>query len=256
MVLTKRLSIAFALITSSSALQVWADGLNDLQSALAKLENRGAVSGTLHVSFSEFRDDGDDKKVKTGDIKSMLSHNVDGLDIRYSEEVLNKISQENKAKIANEEIDTPTLNGAEVLSASAIIPIFSSAQKINEYINQGEFINEQAINHNDKNLRLLSFNLPLESFIDDKKIRGYVSKFQGSFGVVIDDSGVPIETRMSYSGKGSAYIFFSLSAESEIISTFQVNSGRLVQTKRTVSSSSSSTFNDRKYQGTWQLTLH
>jgi hypothetical protein len=97
--------------------------------------------------------------------------------------------------------------------------------------------------------------LPLESFIDDKKIRGYVSKFKGSYQVLINDKGIPIETRMSYSGKGSAYIFFSMTAESEIVSQFQIDGTRLVRTNRSVESNSSSTFNDRSYSGKWQLAL-
>lgn len=246
------IGIALTMLTHAS----WADGLSDLKLALSKLDDQSPVSGVLHVSFSESRDDGDDQKTKTGNIKSLLSHNKHGLDIRYADTVLSKISVENKAKLVDEDVDTPTLNGAEVLSASSIIPILSSAHKISEYIEQGEFIKEEPFEKGEQEYRLLHFALPLESFIDDKKIRGYVSKFEGSYGVVIDNNGVPVETRMSYAGKGSAYIFFSLSAKSEIISTFQVNGSRLIQTNRTVASNSSSTFNDRTYSSSWQLTVN
>ena len=74
--------------------------------------------------------------------------------------------------------------------------------------------------------------------------------------MLINDQGVPVETRLTYSGKGSAYLFFSMSAESEITSQFKVEGTRLVRINKTVESSSSSTFNDRTYSGSWTLALH
>jgi hypothetical protein len=245
----------FGLFILTFAQSTWADGLADLQQALAQLNGNDPVSGVLNVSFTETRGEGKDKKLKTGEIKSTLSENEKGLDIRYSKDILQKIAQENRLKMDNEEVDTPALNGAEILSASSLIPILSSAQTILDYITKGEFKGESSIAYLEKQVRVLDFKLPLESFIDDKKIRGYVSKFKGSYQVLINDKGIPIETRMSYSGKGSAYIFFSMTAESEIVSQFQIDGTRLVRTNRSVESNSSSTFNDRSYSGKWQLAL-
>jgi hypothetical protein len=249
-------AFALGLFTLTITLDVRADGLTDLQQALVKLNGTDSVSALLDVSFSEARGEGKDKKIKTGAIKSTLSENSAGLNISYSKEILNKIALENRLKLENEEADTPALNGAEILSASSLIPILSSAQTILDLIEQGEFTGESSIEYHDKKVRVLDFTLPLESFIDDKKIRGYVSKFDGSFKVLIDDNGVPIETRMSYKGKGSAYIFFSMKAQSEIISQFQVKCSRLVRTKKEIVSNSTSTFSDRTYNGTWLLDLH
>lgn len=246
--------LAFCFMALSQ--NVYADGLADLQLALQSLTGDDPVSGVLSVSFSEARGDGKDKKIKTGAIDSILSENNTGLNISYSKDVLNNIEQENRLKLKDEEADTPVLNGAEIISAYSLMPIFSSAQAILDLIEQGEFTGESRIEYHDKNVRVLDFTLPLESFIDDKKIRGYVSKFDGSFKVLIDDNGVPIETRMSYKGKGSAYIFFSMKAQSEITSQFQIKGSRLVRTKREIVSNSTSTFSDRTYNGTWQLDLH
>jgi len=247
--------IAFGLLAFAFTQNAWADGLTDLQQALAKLNGSEPVSGLLNVSFSETRGEGKDKKLKTGAIQSTLSESMNGLDIRYSKDVLVKIAQENRLKLIDEEADTPALNGAEILSASSLIPILSSARTILDYIEQGEFTSEERIEYLNKEVRVLDFTLPLESFIDDKKIRSYVSKFKGSYKVLINEEGIPIETRMSYSGKGSAYIFFSMTAESEITSQFQTDGARLVRVNRTIESNSSSTFNDRTYSGTWQLAL-
>ncbi len=248
-------SVAFGLITLALTPNVWADGLADLQQALLKLNGSEPVSGLLNVSFSETRGEGKDKKLKTGDIKSMLFESEQGLDVRYSKEILSKIAQENRIKLNDEEADTPALNGAEILSASSLIPILSSAQTILDTIEQGELKGESFISYLDKQVRVLDFKLPLESFIDDKKTRGYVDKFQGSYQILIDDDGTPLETRMNYSGKGSAYVFFSMSAESEITSQFQIEGTRLVRVSRKVESKSSSTFNDRAYSGIWELVL-
>jgi hypothetical protein len=248
-------STVLAFLTFTVTQSVWADGLSDLQHALDKLDGSHSVSGVLHVSFSESRGEGKDKKLKTGAIKSTLAESIEGLDIRYSKAVLRQIAQENRLKMEDEEADTPALNGAEILSASSLIPILSSAQTILDYIAKGEFKGEGYIEHFEKQVRVLDFELPLESFIDDKKTRGYVDKFKGSYKVLINDEGVPIETRMTYSGKGRAYIFFSMSAKGEITSQFQIEGTRLVRINKTVESNSSSTFNDRTYSGSWQLAL-
>lgn len=248
-------STVLALLTFSISQNVWADSLSDLQQALVKLDGNHPVSGVLSVSFSESRGEGKDKKLKTGAIKSTLSESIDGLDIRYSKDVLVQIAQENRLKMADEEADTPVLNGAEILSASSLIPILSSAQTILDAISKGQFRGETQIEYFEQQVRVLDFELPLESFIDDKKTRGYVNKFKGSYKVLINDEGVPVETRLTYSGKGSAYIFFSMSAESEITSQFQIEGTRLVRINKTVESNSSSTFNDRTYSGSWKLAL-
>jgi len=234
---------------------VWADSLSDLQQALVKLNGSHPVSGVLNVSFSESSGEGEDKKLKTGAIKSLLSESNEGLDIRYSKDTLKQIAQENRLKLADENVDTPALNGAEILSASSLIPILSSAQKILDAISKGKFTGETQIEYFEQQVRVLDFELPLESFIDDKKTRGYVNKFKGSYKVLINDEGVPVETRLAYSGKGSAYIFFSMSAASEITSQFQIEGTRLVRINKTVESNSSSTFNERSYRGSWQLEL-
>ncbi|MBA6392375.1 hypothetical protein H4J38_16530 [Colwellia sp. BRX10-3] len=248
-------STVLALLTLTISQNVWADSLSDLQQALVMLDGNHAVSGVLSVSFSESRGEGKDKKLKTGAIKSTLSESIEGLDIRYSKDVLVQIAQENRLKMADEEADTPALNGAEILSASSLIPILSSAQTILDAISKGQFRGETQIEYFEQQVRVLDFELPLESFIDDKKTRGYVNKFKGSYKVLINDEGVPVETRLTYSGKGSAYIFFSMSAESEITSQFQIEGTRLVRINKTVESNSSSTFNDRTYSSTWKLAL-
>tara|TARA_R110000737_G_scaffold209427_1_gene227305 strand:+ start:262 stop:1032 length:771 start_codon:yes stop_codon:yes gene_type:complete len=248
-------SAALALLTFTFTQNVWADSLSDLQQALVKLDGNHPVSGVLNVSFSESSGEGKDKKLKTGAIKSTLSESINGLDIRYSKDVLRQIAQENRLKMADEEVDTPALNGAEILSASSLIPILSSAQTILDAISKGQFKGESRIEYFEKQVRVLDFELPLESFIDDKKTRSYVNKFKGSYKVLINDEGVPLETRLSYSGKGSAYVFFSMTAESEITSQFQIEGTRLVRVNRTVESNSSSTFNDRSYSGSWKLAI-
>ncbi len=245
-----------ALLAITFTQNVRADSLSDLQQALVKLDGSHPISGDLNVSFEESRGEGKDKKLKTGAIKSTLSESNAGLDIRYSKGVLERIAQENKLKLADENADTPALNGAEILSASSLIPILSSAQKILDAIAKGKLRGETEIEYLGQQVRVLDFELPLESFIDDKKTRGYVDKFKGSYKVLINAQGVPVETRLSYSGKGSAYIFFSMTAESEITSQFHVQGSRLVRINRSVQSSSSSTFNDRTYNGNWALTLH
>ncbi|WP_448568208.1 hypothetical protein [Thalassotalea ganghwensis] len=219
-----------------------ADGLSDLTSKLALLKGSQPIKATLNTQTSYQQGDGKDKVIKNGLGEVILSANTTGLQVTYSDETLLKLEQEARAQIKDENAPTPTLNAINRNSATELKNTLSAASSIERMIAQATYIGEQSFEQDNQTLRKLSFDLPMQAIINDKRTREYVSKFSSNFEVVIDDEGVPISSELTFSGKGRAYIVLSVKAHGFSRSTYQVIHQRLVQTLEESGSTFDSTF--------------
>jgi hypothetical protein len=122
-------------------------------------------------------------------------------------------------------------------------------------INKATFIDEQAYSYNNTAARLLRFSLPLEAIINDAKTRDYVSTFEGVYKIVIDKSGVPLETQMEFKGKGRAFLVLSVKVDNSEVSKFEVVDNRLIRVHHEYSNAIYSTFGDNKSSGQNTLTI-
>lgn len=228
-----------------------ADALQDLKSALEKLNSPEPVTAVYEREFTEVSDadDEDDRRERTGKVTVLISDGANGLQVTYSQDVLDKIELETQLKAEDEDADTPTLNAVGGISATQISRLLSSSNSLKRTIEKATFIGEEPHKYNDKDMRLLSFSLPLEALITDKKARGYVNKFEGTYRVLIDEHGIPLETRTEFKGKGRAFVVLSVTAEGSEFSQYQVVKGRLVRTKHEYSNAYSSTFGDNESSG-------
>ena len=102
----------------------------------------------------------------------------------------------------------------------------------------------------------LGFELPMEAIISDKTTRKYVDKFDASYHITIDKEGNPVESEMSFKGRGRAYIVLSVKAELSAKSTYQVYGERLLQlTNEYEGTFKSSLWPDSRYSGGHELTV-
>jgi hypothetical protein len=227
---------------------VYADGLTDLTQALTRLNVNQPISAVLQSSFVEHKGKGKSVQTKQGQVAVLVADNAQGLQVTYARDVLATITQESKQKLIDENAKTPTLSAMNRLDTIEINHMLFAAERLLHRIKQANFINETQVTYQQRQLRSINFNLPLEAMIDDKKTREYVSKFSSTMSVVIDEQGIPLMSKLSYQGKGSAYIVFSLSAQGELTSTYQVVKHRLILAHSEFNSSFSSTFNDVEAQ--------
>lgn len=232
-----------------SSFNLYADGLSDLQSTLAKLNGNTPLSATVESSYTEKRGKRKKQKTKTGLIQVQLSDNLHGLKLIYSSETIEKLEQEATNKEKDEDAKTPTLNAVNGVGVAEMNTMLSAAPHLLRSLKKATYINEEVVLYNDNNVRQLNFTLPLEAIIENKEVHEYVDDFEGEFKVLISDTGLPLETSTTFTGSGSAYIFFTMDLTQTNTSTFKQVDNRLVNVKKTFESKRSSTWGDTESQG-------
>lgn len=207
-----------------------ANGLNELQQALAKLKGTSEISGELALSMKETRGEPDDEdyEVTIGEIATHIRYAANGLNIRYSTEVMEGIAQDVKLNADDEEANTPTLKGLNELRTRKITATLSQAHILERRLKGATLVSESPIDYKGKPAKELLFELDMASIIRDKRTRDYVDNFQSDYRIIIDQQGVPLSATLTYNGKGRAYIVLSLQASGKQTDEYQVVGDRLV----------------------------
>ena len=250
-----RLITCVAASVLALSLPVMADGLTELNNALDKLNGKSTIMGTLETAYQQER--GRKKKIKktNGYASVKLIDDINGLQVVYSSETLAKIAQEENEKQSNEEANTPTLNAIDDIDAGELSNMLSAAAQLRRSLNKAKFTREEVIDYQGKEMRELHFDLPLEAIITDKEVRSYVNDFKGDYSVVIDEAGVPVQSKLSFDGKGSIYIFFKLSINQSMTYFYQVVDDRLVNYRKQFERKQKSTWDQRDSSGYTEIQI-
>ena len=242
------------LLVSSVNFSVNADTLSDVKSKLETLNGDSA----LNVEFTSKYTENNGKKskdAKNGLITLPLSYNHNGLQITYNKDILDKVSEEEVQKEQNESANTPTLSAMARIESSDLLEKMSSAQSLLRFLNKAKFIGEKQVEHQGKAVTELNFDLPIDSIITGEEAREYIDEFKGQYRLVVDSQGIPIESDLTFSGSGSAYVFFNLEMEQTSTSQYQVVGNRLVNTSKVYKRKQSSTFGDSESVGEETLAI-
>lgn len=243
---------SITLITSIftlSSFNVSANGLTDLQSSLMKLTGNTPISAVVESAYTEKRGKKKKQKTRKGLIQVNLTEDNQGLKLIYSNETIKKLELEAEQKEQDEDANTPTLNAVNGVGVAEMSSMLSAAPNLLRTLKKATFINEEIVTHNEVDVRQLNFSLPLEAIIDNKEVHEYVDEFQSEFSVLINKSGVPIESSITFTGSGSAYIFFSMDLTQTNRFTYKLINNRLVNIKKTFQSKRSSTWGDTESEG-------
>ena len=209
-----------------------ADGLGELKGALNRLQGSDSITIELKSLTVDTKGEGDKKIVTHGEVNVWLKDDTNGLHVLYSNNVLNSMEHEARLQAEDEEAETPTLNAIDGINASELHSMLSASASLLSDINQANFIDEKQTIHEGQNSRLLRFELPMEFFISDKKVRSYVSKFEAHYLVWIASDGTPLESRIEFNGRGRVFIFFKISAAGSTFSKYQVLDNRLLISRK------------------------
>lgn len=230
---------------------VFADGLTDLKASLERLNGSGPITAYYETQFLEVSDadDEDDRKENNGLVRVHLTDSEFGLQVKYSQDVMNQVEAESMQKLIDEEAETPTLNAVGDINAMRMRDLLSASSSLKRRIAKAEFIGEELQDFEGIPARLLTFNLPLDAIVDDKKTREYVSKFDGKYSILIDSDGVPLESNTQFNGKGSAFFILSVKANSANYNRYRVIDNRLVRVINEYHREFSSTFGDNLETG-------
>jgi len=249
---TRNLFIVSSILISIN-FSVNADTLSNVKSVLANLNGDSELNIEFTSTYTENRGKSDDDKKtsqnKHGLITLPLSYNHNGLQITYNKGILDKIAVEEAQKEQDEDANTPTLSAMSRIESSSILEKMSSAPSLLRFLNKAQFTTETPIQHKGKAATELNFDLPIESIITGEEAREYIDEFVGQYRLIVNDQGVPIESKLTFSGSGSAYVFFSLEMEQISTSQYQVVGNRLVNTNQAYIRKQSSTFGDSESVG-------
>ena len=205
-----------------------ADGLSELKNALNRLQGNDSITLELDSLTMDTEGEGDKKIITHGGVKVWLKDNTSGLQVLYSDHVLNSLEQEARLKAEDEAVETPISNAIDDIDASELHSMLSASTSLLRDINQAKFIDEQKTVHEGKDSRVLRFKLPMEFFISDEQVRSYVDEFEAQYLVWIDRDGTPIESQIEFNGRGRVFVFFKISAKGSTFSKYQVLDNRLL----------------------------
>lgn len=230
---------------------VVADGLADLKTALTRLQGQQPIQAELISTFADTHDE----QLVEGKVQALLTANQTGFHLTYPITELAKIEEERVAKLKNENITSPTFDAAQKLNAIDLTKMLSSSDNLARFIEQAIFLKEEITELQGQRVRLLTFDLAMETLMTNKKTRKYVDDFSASYQIWIANDGTPLESKLSYEGSGSAYLVLSIEAYGSNTEYYQVRNNRLLLVKAESTRGSKSFFGDfeRKEQKTLTL---
>ena len=235
------LSMLVGLIFSlTSAISLASDGLNDLKNKLKQLQAKTPIIAELRASFVDQHDD----DIKQGEVKVLLKDNSTGFSLTYKTEQLTMMATEKAQKAQNEDSPSPTLDAAAKLKAVDLHRVLSASEDFLQFINRGEFIGESITQLDGRNVRLLTFALPMEVLIHNKRTRKYVDDFEARYQVWLDNDGTPLKSHLDFQGSGSAYLILNVEAYGQNTEFYQVINQRLVVSSSQSRHGSKSFFGD------------
>lgn len=203
-----------------------ADGLADLQGALARLQAQTALKATLDVKTFERRGDGGDAVDKQGQASIDIEDGARGLQVLYGRDTLARMDAEQRQLARDPKARTPTVWAIGKLDSSEIVPMTSAASALSRHLEEAQFKAEKADIWNGKPARLLTFAIPIDKLPPDQ--RKYVKEFDGTLSVWIDADGTPLASRTHVIVKGRAFIVVSFDAVDDWNTTYAVLGDRLV----------------------------
>jgi len=214
-----------------------ADGLADLNAALARLSGPAEINGVIDASTWTLQGEDDEAEETRGQASVAIEDNEHGMQVLYSKELLARLETEERAKEADANSKTPTLSALNDLDTSDLRPMLYAAGSLQRRLEKAVYKSEKMDSHNGNPARLLSFELPIDKL--SEKDRKYVKKFEGSLNVWIAADGTPLASRMHWAMQGRAFVFISFESSGDEDSLYSLVGERLVATRNESKSSSS-----------------
>lgn len=213
----------------------YSDGISDLRLALDKLPGDSDLKANYEYSYSNTRHEGGETQVTEGKATILVENAANQLTITYEPEIMSLLETEIDLRVEDEDEDAkaPTLVALSRIDAGDVNRSIKATPSILQRLKQATFISEEVIEKDGQTLRQLNFSLPLEALITDKQTRKYVTRFDNTYQILINDDGVPVESHLNYKGKGRAFIILTAKVSGESHAQYETNGNRLVRTHNT-----------------------
>lgn len=218
------ITTCFVLVLATSSAR--ADGLSDLKGSLARLQGTTPIKARVDVNFAKRGGEGK----KTDETKAQFNLNIEegirGLQLLYSKELIAKLDAEEFENEKNSKTKTPTLTAFNDVKAATFRLLLSANSALIQRLKKATLKSEAVDTLNGKTVRVLSFDVPIESI--DVEERDRFKKFESNFKVWIADDGTPLAYRSSVYSKVSLILMMSMEMKNQEDYQYGVVGDRLV----------------------------
>ncbi|MBR7799674.1 hypothetical protein KDM90_06655 [Undibacterium sp. FT137W] len=221
---------SFALCLCVSTLPVRADGLNELKSALTRLQGQTPLKAQIEAKTWNRQGEGKELEETHGSASVSVEENPRGLHVSYSKEMLAKLDSEEKLKEKDSKAKTPTLAALSEVNSSALRPMLSAAGGLSRILEKANFKSEREDLFAGKPARVLNFEMSIDKLTE--KERKYMKKFDGQIDVWIAADGTPLASRTKQIVSGRAFVVISFEMKNEEEWIYTTIGDRLVAVKK------------------------
>jgi hypothetical protein len=235
-----------ALLLTNAA---WANGLDDLRTALGSLQGQGAVRGTFEARQQK-QDLDKGKPSESASTSAQVEQDGASLTIRWDRAMLRR---------ANDEANPP--NGGKPKELLTALVANSSALRIDNYVNYApqllrvldgaQLKSERADTYQGKPVRVLELAL-VERAPDDEHVSMKENVHTAQVWVGADN--VPLAASIQHRRKAKVMVFLSFEQQSREELVFSAVSNRLAVLKRDEQGTAKGIGSDSQYRNTYSFT--
>jgi len=214
-----------------------ADGLADLNAALARLQGQSALKAQVESKTWRKEGEGKDAQEDSGQASVAVEGGASGLQVLYGKDLLAKVEAEQRAKVKDPKTKTPTGFALCEMKATELRTMVSAAGALSREIEEAEFSGEKIDSYKGKPARMLSFTLALDKV--PEKDRKYVKKFEGGIDVWIAADGTPLASAFRLDLSGRAFVVVSFTQKIDETRQYGVSGDHLLLLRKENKSTSS-----------------
>lgn len=203
-----------------------ADGLDDLKTALAKLQGQSPVKAQVESKTWRREGEGKDAEEDSGQASVVVDSGAAGLQVLYSKELLAKVEAEQRAKVKDPKAKTSTDFALGELKGTELRAMVSAAGALSRELDEAVFSGEKMDSYKGKPARKLSFSLSIDKV--PEKDRKYVKKFDGGIDVWIAADGTPLGSSFRVDVSGRAFVVVSFAQKTDETRQYGVSGDHLL----------------------------
>ena len=207
-----------------------ADGLADLNAALARLQGASPVKGQAELRTVHKMGEGSELTELKGQVAASLEDGPRGLQVLYGRDLLARADEERRARARNPQAKTPTADALGELQVTDLQPLAAPAVQLQRVIERSRFTGEKAQPWNGRPARLLTFEMPIESL--SERERKYVKQFDAGLDVWVAADGTPLASRLHQVVSGRAYVVVKFEVTRDEQHVYALAGDRLVTARR------------------------
>lgn len=203
-----------------------ADGLGDLNAALARLQGQMPIKAQVELKAWRREGEGKAAEEESGQATVTVEGGPAGLQVLYGKDLLAKVEAEQRARVKDPKLKTPIGFALGEMKATELRSMVSTADALSREIEEAVFSGEKADSYKGKPARLLSFTLSLDKV--PEKDRKYVKKFEGGIEVWIAADGTPLASHFHFDVRGRAFVVVSFTQKMDETRQYGVSGDHLL----------------------------